>query len=131
MSVEVTVVDEEIEVLAAGDGSVIDVVAADASLLEVVVAEGEGDALVLDLEDAPDVEVVAAGDPEIEIVEQDSLPAVDHVIELIAGPQGPPGPPGMDTAGAIEEHVNAPEPHPAYDDIPDLALIFENGLVGP
>lgn len=26
-------------------------------------------------------------------------------------------------------HVQASEPHPAYDDIPSLTLLFENGLV--
>lgn len=29
----------------------------------------------------------------------------------------------------LETHVQAPEPHPAYDDIPNLTLIFENGLI--
>jgi hypothetical protein len=28
-------------------------------------------------------------------------------------------------------HINSSTPHPAYDDQPDLSLIFENGLVGP
>ena len=26
-------------------------------------------------------------------------------------------------------HINAPEPHPAYDDMPSLTLLFENGLI--
>ena len=35
-----------------------------------------------------------------------------------------------DVETAIEEHINDPNPHPAYDvDIPRLDLIFENGLI--
>lgn len=48
----------------------------------------------------------------------------------LPGPQGPPGPAGP--AGGAEEllaHVNASEPHPAYDTIPDLTLIYENRLI--
>ena len=30
---------------------------------------------------------------------------------------------------AITEHVDADLPHPAYDDMPDLTLIFNNGLI--
>jgi hypothetical protein len=30
---------------------------------------------------------------------------------------------------SIEVHVVTPEPHPAYDDLPSLTLIFQNGLV--
>ena len=29
----------------------------------------------------------------------------------------------------LEEHVNSPQPHPAYDDGPDLSLIYENAKV--
>lgn len=29
----------------------------------------------------------------------------------------------------LAEHILDPEPHPAYDDIPSFALIFENGLI--
>lgn len=30
----------------------------------------------------------------------------------------------------LNSHINAPEPHPAYDsDIPPLTLLFENGLI--
>ena len=32
-------------------------------------------------------------------------------------------------ASAIATHVADPEPHPAYDDIPSLTLLFENGIV--
>ena len=46
-----------------------------------------------------------------------------------------PGPPGVpaDLEAAIsvvvEEHIQSPEPHPAYDDLPSFTLLFENGLV--
>ena len=58
----------------------------------------------------------------------------------LRGPQGEQGPPGVDGAviggaspayvdDSIAAHVNAPTPHPAYDDMPDLVLLFENGLL--
>jgi len=50
---------------------------------------------------------------------------------------GPPGPPGtpvdtvtpIELADAIEDHRAEPTPHYAYDDMPSLTLIYENGLV--
>jgi hypothetical protein len=54
------------------------------------------------------------------------------------GPAGPKGDPGdLDDLTVVEDmidtavttHVQAPEPHPAYDDLQDLRLIFENGLI--
>ena len=30
---------------------------------------------------------------------------------------------------SIDTHVNTGEPHPSYDDMPSLTLLFENGLV--
>ena len=30
---------------------------------------------------------------------------------------------------AIQEHVQSTTPHPAYDDLPSLNLLFENGLI--
>jgi hypothetical protein len=32
-------------------------------------------------------------------------------------------------AASLEEHITDLTPHPAYDDIPSLVLLFENGLV--
>jgi len=50
----------------------------------------------------------------------------------VEGPPGPQGPPGDGSAvvdAAIAAHVADTTPHPVYDDnIPDLSLIFENGL---
>lgn len=53
------------------------------------------------------------------------------VTVIPAGPQGPPGvegPPGIDADELLLDHVVDPEPHPAYDDIPNLVIHFENGL---
>ena len=33
------------------------------------------------------------------------------------------------TAAQIAAHVESATPHPAYDDMPDLTLIYENGLI--
>jgi hypothetical protein len=30
---------------------------------------------------------------------------------------------------AVNAHINSSNPHPAYDDIPSLKLLFENGLI--
>ncbi len=61
------------------------------------------------------------------------------------GKQGPPGDKGPDgdkgpigdmpsncienISTAIDSHVKSSTPHPVYDDMIDLVLIFENGLV--
>lgn len=29
----------------------------------------------------------------------------------------------------LADHVADPEPHPAYDDLPSLVILFENGLI--
>jgi hypothetical protein len=59
----------------------------------------------------------------------DDLPA-DVPVLLVQGPKGDPGEPGTaDFEKALGDHVQAPEPHPAYDDMLDMTLIFENGLV--
>lgn len=38
----------------------------------------------------------------------------------------------LDSLAATEElqaHIESQEPHPAYDDLPSLTILFENGLV--
>ncbi|POH63641.1 hypothetical protein C3B60_16130 [Cryobacterium zongtaii] len=40
---------------------------------------------------------------------------------LVANPPSADGP-------LLAAHILAPEPHPAYDDIPSFTLLFENGL---
>lgn len=44
----------------------------------------------------------------------------------VAGPQGPAG---EDTSVLLSEHINADEPHPVYDDGPDLTILYENAKV--
>ncbi len=29
----------------------------------------------------------------------------------------------------LQAHIDSPTPHPAYDDVPDLVVLFENGLI--
>lgn len=59
-------------------------------------------------------------------------------IEVVGGPaevvtvveQGPQGRDGDAATGeALDGHIADTTPHPAYDDLPALTLIFENGLV--
>lgn len=68
----------------------------------------------------------------IQTIEQ-APAAVLQVVEPGArGPRGLPGPMGPpDTLAEeeIAEHLADPTPHPAYDDQPDLVLIFENHLI--
>ena len=51
---------------------------------------------------------------------------------LLITPGGPPGRDGLDAETSFDlamfTHVQAPAPHPAYDDLPDLTLLFLNGL---
>jgi len=67
-----------------------------------------------------------------------AAPSSNTVVVPVSGPKGEKGDPGsVDDLEAIQEmiddtvtvHVNAPLPHPAYDDIIDLTLVFENGLI--
>lgn len=62
-------------------------------------------------------------------------PRSDIVVLPVPGPPGPPG--SLDDLTTVQNmidtsvttHINSPAPHPAYDDIQDLTLVFENGLV--
>lgn len=76
----------------------------------------------------PDVPTIVMGEPASGVVN----------LVPVAGPKGDKGPPGsINDLNAVQEmidtsvtaHVVAPEPHPSYDDMPDLTLIFQNGLV--
>jgi len=67
-------------------------------------------------------------------------PSAVHVVP-VAGPPGPPGADGSVVGGisaaaaqeliddSITVHEIDPTPHPAYDDLPSLRLLFENGLI--
>lgn len=54
----------------------------------------------------------------------------------VRGPQGVQGPQGEtggvtaeELAAVVQTHVNNTAPHPVYDDLPSLILLFENGLM--
>lgn len=72
--------------------------------------------------------VVPSGVPEVFELQVPSSPTATLVTVA-----GPPGPPGADGSGgdstALQAHIDSPTPHPAYDDLPSLSLLFENGLV--
>lgn len=97
MSTEVVVPDgDDVEVAVASPLDEVTVAVEADDVVEIVVGPGEGDAVVV-VESTPDVEIEvdASAVSEVEVVEQDTLPAVDHVIEIIAGPRGPQGDPGV------------------------------------
>lgn len=90
--------------------------------------------------DPPEIVLEPPPIPEIRIdpPESDTI----HVVAVPGppgddGPPGEPGPPGGISESAAQDmidtsigvHVAAPEPHPAYDDLPSIRLIFENGLI--
>lgn len=79
---------------------------------------------VVTIQATPEIRVQVA-DPKVDVSVE---PA--HVVVLAASTvAGPKGDPGADTADLIENHINAEEPHPAYDDGPSLTLIYENAKV--
>lgn len=60
-------------------------------------------------------------------------PSTTQSVAVILGPPGPPGDLTAEEAEVIAEaavlsHELAAEPHPAYDDMQSLVVIFENGL---
>lgn len=73
--------------------------------------------------------------PSVTVAPPDPNP-VGAVVVPVVGPRGPQGP-GADDLGLVQTmidttvqvHVVAPEPHPVYDDLPSLRLLFENGLI--
>ena len=48
---------------------------------------------------------------------------------VVLGTSGPQGPRGESGLSAIAAHIADETPHPSYDDLPSLGLVFENGLV--
>jgi hypothetical protein len=68
--------------------------------------------------------------PEIPVLEE-SAPVVPGAVVLpFPGPQGQPGPQGPEGGTAdLQSHIDSETPHPAYDDMPSLSLIFENHLL--
>lgn len=63
-------------------------------------------------------------------VEEGFVGTVQEWLDSLVGEQGPVGEvSNADLTGAITTHVNDPLPHPAYDNIQTLTLVFENGLM--
>lgn len=58
----------------------------------------------------------------------DEVNRLTQVVIDLGDNTGGGGNPG-DIDDAIEAHVVDPTPHPIYDDIPSLNVLFENGLV--
>jgi hypothetical protein len=86
---------------------------------------------------APGVRVRVAP-PVLPRIEVARPSATAPVLVPVVGPRGPKGDPGSSQDmeaigelidGAVTEHVTDYEPHPAYDDLPSLRLLFENGLI--
>lgn len=94
------------------------------------------------------IHVVTPASPKVNLRPR---PEVNVGISALRGEPGPVGPSAYDVAvangftgteaewlaifvdqddldQAIADHVVDPEPHPAYDDIPSLTLLFENGI---
>lgn len=72
----------------------------------------------------------------IEIFTEMSSPIIEVPIGM-RGPQGPEGPigpvgpqglKGEDADSLVNLHIEDETPHSAYDDMPNLTLLFENGL---
>lgn len=59
------------------------------------------------------------------------IPGVDSETKLFPQPTMDALSGALNTAGEplLAQHIVAPEPHAAYDDIPSLTVLFENGLV--
>lgn len=50
-------------------------------------------------------------------------------IRVMGGVPGPAGQDGESDSGLVTVHIADTTPHPAYDDLPSLTLLFENGLI--
>lgn len=76
-------------------------------------------------------QVTAYVEPSSHVVVHETPPALVEVHDGLRGPQGLPGPPGADgdSLTDLQDHINSPTPHPAYDvDMPSLKILFENGI---
>jgi hypothetical protein len=74
--------------------------------------------------------IVVEPGSEYVVVHDTAAPVIVEVNTAIPGPVGPRGPAGdANDGGALATHIADETPHPAYDDLPSLRLLFENGLV--
>lgn len=100
----------------------------------VVEVSGEGDAAVIDVIEPVTVDSAALG---LDVFDPAYSP-VGVPVALTRGVDGilradAPAMAARPTRDEVDDrfsaHVNDESPHPAYDDLPDLTLIFENRLV--
>jgi hypothetical protein len=52
-----------------------------------------------------------------------------HKFVVFRSHPGPPGTGSTQALVALQTHVDAAEPHPIYDDMVDLNILFENALI--
>lgn len=79
---------------------------------------------------------VEMGTPEVDVSFKPTAPAVDVVVNPVGLP-GRDGRDGVDgdiasmdlVLGVVNDHVNDPAPHPAYDDGPSFVLLYMNAKV--
>ncbi len=71
------------------------------------------------------ISVVVDGDPVTVVVDAATIQTIE-VNTTAVGPIGPQGLPGADAD--VTTHVADTTPHPAYDDLPSLSLLFESQL---
>lgn len=113
----------------------------------VVVSPPDGYTIDVDGVNPPGVSIGDDAPPFVDVTEDAALvvPAYLPEPEIIVvdlgrqgnpgpeGPRGPEGPMGEVSRGELNEtiqlHVLDVAPHPAYDDLPSLTLLFENCLV--
>jgi hypothetical protein len=69
------------------------------------------------------IEIIAPENPTLQV----ATPLISTTQLTIA--RGERGPAGIDGNQAVLDHIADPEPHPSYDDLPSLTLLFENGLI--
>lgn len=63
------------------------------------------------------------------VIMKDGEPDQLVITSGVLGPAGPAGPAGADTVEVVDLHIHSLLPHPVYDDMIDLRLIYENGLI--
>lgn len=66
---------------------------------------------------------------EIELSVPTNNPATIPVPAALFAIGGNDGVPASYVDDAMTAHIIDPTPHPAYDDLPSLRLLFENGLI--
>lgn len=71
-----------------------------------------------------EIEILITEDSLVEVITESST-----IVEVSTAQPGPQGPKGENGDIALDAHVNDETPHPTYDDIVDLTLLFENGIV--